>query len=220
MPYPPFKFSNSVALRPMLFFFPRKSLHINSKRNNIKTNNNQNNTNKKELKHTINKTQINIDKKKLPFSHSNPPIPQKNLLKSLHPRPLSRSPQNHFPKTQVHLLSNTLAFSFKRQRVLPETLRGFLPNASAFWRQIQLFRPISPHFLLQIHPNTRFYTGSIPSTSLLRGVTHSHTRKNAKFRSSERKQNFAFQILYSAKSRRLRQSDFPVQYISQYFSHS
>lgn len=68
----------------------------------------------------------------------------------------SSSPKNHFSKTQVHLLSNALVFSFKRQRVFPETLRGFRPNASAFWRQIQLFRPIFPHFLLQIHPNTRF----------------------------------------------------------------
>lgn len=104
----------------------------------------------------------------------------------------SSSPKNHFPKTQVHLPSNALVFSFKRQRVFPETLRGFLPNASGFWRKIRLFRPISPHFLLQIHPNTRFLTGSIPSTSLLRGVLQGHTQKNAKFRSSERKQKFAF----------------------------
>lgn len=174
----------------------------------------------KEPTHIIHKTQINTYKKKLPFSHPNPPIPQKKSSKVFTHYTTSSNPKNHFPKTQVHLPSNALAFSFKRQRVLPETLRGFLPNASAFWLQTRLFRPISPHFLLQIHPNTRFYTGSTPSTSLLRGVTHSHTRKNAKFRSSERKQNFAFQILYSAKSRRLRQSDFPVQYIFQYFSHS
>lgn len=148
--------------------------------------------NRKESTYILHKTQVNTYKKELSFSHSNPLIPAKNLLKSLHPHPLSRSPQNHFSKTQVHLLSNALAFSLKRQRVFPETLRGFLPNASAFWRQIQPFRPIFPHFLLQIHPNTRFYTGSTPSTSLLRGVTHTHTQKNAKFRSSERKQNFAF----------------------------
>lgn len=91
-------------------------------------------------------------------SHFHTPIPHstKNLLKSLHPLPLSRSPQNHLSKTQVHLPSNALAFSFKRQRVFHETLRGFRPNPSAFWRQIQPFRPIFPHFLLQIHPNTRF----------------------------------------------------------------
>lgn len=146
----------------------------------------------KEPTHIIHKTQANTHKKKLPFSHPNPPIPQKNLLKSLHLPPPSSNPKNHFSKTQVHLPSNALAFSFKRQRVFPETLRNFLPNASAFWRQIQLFRPISPHFLLQIHPNTRFYTGSTPSTNLLRGVTQDYTRKNAKSRSSERKQNFAF----------------------------
>lgn len=93
---------------------------------------------------------------------------------------------------QVHLPSNALAFSSKRQRVFLETLRGFRPNASAFWRQIQLFRPIFPHFLLQIHPNTRFYTGNTPSTSLLRGVTQDYTQKNAKSHPSERKQNFAF----------------------------
>lgn len=104
--------------------------------------------NKKETTHILHKTQANTHKKELSFSHSNPLIPAKKLLKSLHPRPLSRSPQNHFSKTQVHLLSNALAFSFKRQRVFPETLRGFRPNPSAFWLQIRLFKPISPHFLL------------------------------------------------------------------------
>lgn len=186
----------------MLFFFPRKSLHINSKRKEIQENSNHYHTNKKEPTHIIHKTQANTHKKKLPFSHSNHLIPTKKLLKSLHPRPLSRSPQNHLSKTQVHLPSNALAFSFKRQRVFPETLRGFRPNPSAFWLQIRLFKPIFPHFLLQIHPNTRFQTGSTPSTSLLReGDTWPYT-KNAKFHSSKRKQNFTFQILYSAKSRR------------------
>lgn len=132
-----------------------------------------------------------------PITSSNQKTPQKSS-----PTPPSRSPKNHFPKTQVHLPSNALAFSFKRQRVFPETLRGFRPNPSAFWRQIQLFRPISPHFLLQIHPNTRFQTGSTPSTSLLRGDNPRPYTKNAKFHSSRRKQNFAFQILYSAKSKR------------------
>lgn len=186
----------------MLPFFPRKSIYTNPKRNGIQENNKHHHTNKKEPTHILHKTRANTHKKELPLSHSNPPIPQKNLLKSLHPHPLSRSPQNHFSKTQVHLLSNALAFSLKRQRVFPETLRNFLPNASAFWRQIRLFKPIFPHFLVQIHPNTRFQTGNTPSTSLLREVFHSHTRKNAKSRSSERKQNFAFQILYSTKSRR------------------
>lgn len=176
----------------MLSFLTRKNIYINSKRNRIQGNNNHHHTNKKETTHIIYKTLANTHKKKLPFSHPNPPIPAKKLLKSLHPRPLSRSPQNHFSKTQVHLPSNAFAFSFKRQRVFPETLRGFLPNASAFWRQIWLFRPIFPHFLLQIHPNTRFQTGSTPSTSLLKGGIHGHTQKNAKFRSSRRKQNFAF----------------------------
>lgn len=187
---------------PMLPFFPRKSIYANPKRNGIQENNKHHHTNKKEPTHILHKTRANTHKKELSFSHSNPPIPQKNLLKSLHPRPLSRSPQNHLSKTQVHLPSNALAFSLKRQRVFPETLRGFRPNPSAFWFQIRLFRPISPHFLLQIHPNTRFQTGSTPSTSLLReGDTWPYT-KNAKFRPSKRKQNFAFQILYSAKSRR------------------
>ena len=177
---------------PMLPFFPRKSIYTNPKRNEIQENSNHYHTNKKEPTHILHKTRANTYKKELPFSHSNPPIPQKNLLKSLHPRPLSRSPQNHFPKTQVHLPSNALAFSFKRQRVFPETLRAFRPNPSAFWLQIRLFKPIFPHFLVQIHPNTRFQTGSPPSTSLLRGEIHGHTQKNAKFHSSERKQNFAF----------------------------
>lgn len=187
---------------PMLPFFPRKSIYANPKRNGIQKNKNHHHTKQERTTHIIHKTQANTHKKKLPFSHSNHLIPTKKLLKSLHPRPLSRSPQNHFPKTQVHLPSNALAFSFKRQRVLPETLRGFRPNPSAFWLQIRLFKPIFPHFLLQIHPNTRFQTGSTPSTSLLReGDTWPYT-KNAKFHSSRRKQNFAFQILYSAKSRR------------------
>lgn len=146
----------------------------------------------KEPTHIIHKTQANTHKKKLPFSHPNPPIPQKNLLKSLHLPPPSSNPKNHFPKTQVHLPSNALTFSFKRQRVFPEMLRGFRPNTSAFWLQIRLFRPIFTHFLLQIHPNTRFYTGNTPSTSLLKGVTQDYTQKNAKFLHSERKQNFAF----------------------------
>lgn len=176
----------------MLSFLTRKNIYTNSKRNEIQGNNNHYHTNKKEPTHIIHITQANTYKKKLPFSHSNHLIQPKKLLKSLHPRPLSRSPKNHFSKTQVHLPSNALAFPLKRQRVFPETLRGFRPNASAFWRQIWLFRPIFPHFLLQIHPNTRFQTGSTPSTSLLKGEIHGHTQKNAKFHSSKRKQNFAF----------------------------
>lgn len=140
----------------MLPFFPRKNIYTNSKRNNIQINNNHYHKNKKEPTHILHKTKANTYKKKLPPSHSNPPIPQKESPKIHIFQPPSSSPKNHFSKTQVHLLSNALVFSFKRQRVFPETLRGFLPNASAFWRQIRLFRPISPHFLLQIHPNTHF----------------------------------------------------------------
>lgn len=176
----------------MLPFLTRKNIYTNSKRNRIQGNNNHYHT-KQERNHAHppQNSSKNIQKETPIFtpqsSHSAKKLPQ-----NPHSPPLSSSPKNHFSKTQVHLPSNALAFSLKRQRVFPETLRGFLPNASAFWRQIRLFRPISPHFLLQIHPNTSFYTGSIPSTSLLRGVTHSHTQKNAKFHPSERKQNFAF----------------------------
>lgn len=176
----------------MLPFFPRKSIYANPKRNRIQENNKHHHTNKKEITHIIHKTKANTYKKKLPPSHPNPPIPQKKHPQNPHFPTSSSSPKNHFSKTQVHFPSNALAFSFKRQRVFPETLRGFRPNPSEFWRQIQLFRPIFPHFLLQIHPNTRFQTGSTPSTSLLRGVTQDYTQKNAKIRSSKRKQNFAF----------------------------
>ena len=147
--------------------------------------------NKKEPRTSSTKHKQTRTKRNTNFHTPIPPFRKKTPQKSSLTTP-SSNPKNHFPKTQVHLPSNALAFSFKRQRVFPETLRGFLPNTSTFWLQTRLFRPIFPHFLLQIHPNTRFYTGNTPSTSLLRGVTQDYTQKNAKFRSSKRKQNFAF----------------------------
>lgn len=176
----------------MLPFFPRKSIYANSKRNNIQINNNQITKIRKEPRTSSTKHKQTRTKRN---SHFHTPITsfrKKSLQKSSPTTPFQKHPQNHFPKTQVHLPSNALTFSFKRQRVFPEMLRGFRPNTSAFWLQIRLFRPIFTHFLLQIHPNTRFYTGNTPSTSLLKGVTQDYTQKNAKFLHSERKQNFAF----------------------------
>lgn len=173
-------------------FLTRKNICTNSKRNNIQRNKNHHHT-KYERNHAHppqNKSK-HIQKETHVFTLQSPHSAKK-LPQNPHFPTSSSSPKNHFSKTQVHLPSNALAFSFKRQRVLPETLRGFRPNASVFWRQIQLFRPIFSHFLLQIHPNTRFYTENTPSTSLLKGEIHGHTQKNAKFRSSRRKQNFAF----------------------------
>ena len=59
-------------------------------------------------------------------------IPAAKVLKNLHSPSLLRTPKNTFPKTQVHLISNALAFSSKRKRVFYKALRGFLPNVSVF----------------------------------------------------------------------------------------
>lgn len=116
----------------MLFFFPRKSLHINSKRKEIQENSNHYHTNKKEPTHIIHKTQANTYKKKLPFSHSNPLIPAKKLLKSLHLPPLPATLKTTFPKrkyicpqTPLRFLSNVKEFFLKRFGVFVQTLRHF-----------------------------------------------------------------------------------------------
>lgn len=138
-------------------------------------------------------------------SHFHTPTPSfrpKNSSKVFTHYTPSRSPKNHFSKTQVHLPSNALAFPLKRQRVFPETLRGFRSNPSTFWRQIQLFRPIFPHFLLQIHPNTRFQTGSTPSTSLLKGEIHGYTQKKCEILLFKKKAEFRILNLIFSKKRK------------------
>lgn len=49
-------------------------------------------------------------------------IPEAKVLKSLHPLSPLRSPKSAFPKTQVHLNSNALAFSSKHKRVFQKAL--------------------------------------------------------------------------------------------------
>ena len=69
------------------------------------------------------------------------------VLKSLHsPSPLKR-PRSTFPKTQVHLNSNALAFSSKRKRVFQKALWSFLPNTSEFLSEISLFTQIFPYLI-------------------------------------------------------------------------
>jgi uncharacterized protein YtpQ (UPF0354 family) len=49
-------------------------------------------------------------------------IPEAKVLKSLHLLSPLRTPKSAFPKTQVHLSSNALAFSSKRKRVFQKAL--------------------------------------------------------------------------------------------------
>lgn len=116
----------------MLFFFPRKSLHTNSKRNEIQENDNHHHTNKKETTHIIHKTQANTHKKKLPFSHSNHLIPQKKSSKVFTHYPLPEAPKTTFPKrkyicpqTPLRFPSNVKEFFLKRFGVFVQTLRYF-----------------------------------------------------------------------------------------------
>ena len=74
-------------------------------------------------------------------------IPATKILKSLHTLSPLRTPKSAFPKTQVHLNSNALAFSSKRKRVFYKTLWGFLPNTSAFSPEISLFTQIFPYLI-------------------------------------------------------------------------
>ena len=69
-------------------------------------------------------------------------IPATKVLKSLHLLSPLRTPKSAFPKTQVHLSSNVLAFSSKRKRVFHKTLWGFPLNSSAFSPEISLFTQI------------------------------------------------------------------------------
>ena len=74
-------------------------------------------------------------------------IPATKVLKNLHSPSLLRTPKNTFPKTQVHLNSNALAFSSKRKRVFYKALWEFLPNASVFSPEISLFTQIFPYLI-------------------------------------------------------------------------
>lgn len=74
-------------------------------------------------------------------------IPAAKVFKSLHLPTQLRSPRSAFPKTQVHLNSNALAFSSKRKRVFYKALWGFLPNTSEFLSEISLFTQIFPYLI-------------------------------------------------------------------------
>ena len=74
-------------------------------------------------------------------------IPEAKVLKNLHSPSHLRTPKNTFPKTQVHLNSNALAFSSKRKRVFYKALWGFPLNSSAFSPEISLFTQIFPYLI-------------------------------------------------------------------------
>lgn len=116
----------------MLPFFPRKSIYTNPKRNGIQENNKHHHTNKKEPTHILHKTRANTYKKRLPFSHSRPPIPQKNTPKIHISQPPPAALKTTFPKhkyicPQTHLRfpSNVKEFFLKRFGVFFQTLRHF-----------------------------------------------------------------------------------------------
>ena len=116
----------------MISFLTRKNIYTNSKRNSIKGNNNHYHTNKKETTHILHKTQSNTDKKKLPFSHPNPPIPQKNSPKIHIFQPPPAALKTTFPKrkyiflqTPLCFLSNVKELFLKRFGVFVQTLRHF-----------------------------------------------------------------------------------------------
>lgn len=142
-------------------FLTRKNIYTNSKRNHIQENNNHYHTNKKEPTHINHKTRVNTYKKQPPFSHSNPPIPQKNSPKIHISQPPPAALKTTFPKhkyicPQTHLRfpSNVKEFFLKRFGVFVQTLRHFSAKFSFSGRfpriffsrfiQIPIFRQEAP----------------------------------------------------------------------------
>ena len=141
---------NSVIQQPgnpVISFFATRCLltiseeHKISQNTNIITQNNQ--------LHNTKPSNQDIHKTKRHFysihnlSHSSSESLQKSSLTNL----AQKSPRSTFPKTQVHLNSNALAFSSKRKRVFQKALWSFLPNTSEFLSEISLFTQIFPYLI-------------------------------------------------------------------------